>query len=259
MSVSLVKILALRFENSVVTQKPRRPIWLHRLSPSVVQKSRVFRASDTDLMHVLKCWDQKSENQNKTKNYFNSPRWWMMMHDRVMRQWWLVWVRSRRVWWECKLWTVIRTYIQLNVIFKEGHFLTVLLVNALPLTGWCEEVSLTMPEPSCCSRPEPWEPPNTADGLRDRMLCILLLNRYGTLLLVLGIEPPCNVHAGVKRCNWATYRGNEGWGCLGVSGGVTIGLQQMVKEKLWLEFYRCYVWTWLQNIRKCAWNSIVYN
>lgn len=92
--------------------------------------------------------------------------------------------------------TVIRTYIQLNVIFREGHFLTVLLVNALPLTGWCEEVSLTMPEPSCCSRPEPCEPPNTADGLRDLMLCILLLSRYGTLLLVLGIEPPCNVHRG---------------------------------------------------------------
>lgn len=44
----------------------------------------------------------------------------------------------------------IRTYIQLNVMFREGHFLTVLLVNTLPLAGWCdEEVNLTMPEPSC--------------------------------------------------------------------------------------------------------------
>lgn len=109
----------------------------------------------------------------------------MMMHDRDK---WLVWDKQ-----ECesvKFTTVIRTYIQLNVIFREGHFLTVLLPNALPLTGWCEEVSLTMPEPSCWSSPEPWEPPNTADGRLERMLCMLLLSRKGTLLLVFGIEPP---------------------------------------------------------------------
>jgi hypothetical protein len=51
--------------------------------------------------------------------------------------------------------TVIRTYIQLNVMFREGHFLTELLENVRPLVGWCEEVSLTIPEPSCCSSPEP--------------------------------------------------------------------------------------------------------
>lgn len=68
-----------------------------------------------------------------------------------------------------------------------------LLENVLPLTGWCEEVSLTIPEPSCCNSPEPCEPPSTADGRRDLMLCILLLNRNGTLLLVFGIEPPCKI------------------------------------------------------------------
>lgn len=110
----------------------------------------------------------------------------MMMHDRDK---WLVWDKQESV-RVVKFTTVIRTYIQLNVIFREGHFLTVLLPNALPLTGWCEEVSLTMPEPSCWSRPEPCEPPKTADGRLDLMLCMLLLSRKGTLLLVLGIEPP---------------------------------------------------------------------
>lgn len=86
---------------------------------------------------------------------------------------------------------VIRTSVQLNVIFNEGHFLTVLLEYVRPLFGWCEEESLTMPEPSCCNNPEPWEPPRTALGRRDLMLCILLLSKYGTLLEVFGIEPPC--------------------------------------------------------------------
>lgn len=91
--------------------------------------------------------------------------------------------------------TLIRTYIQLNVMFREGHFLTELLENVRPLVGWCEEVSLTMPEPSCCSSPEPCEPPSTAEGRLDRMLCMLLLSRNGTLLLVLGIEPPYNTRS----------------------------------------------------------------
>lgn len=80
----------------------------------------------------------------------------------------------------------VRTF-QLKVMFREGHFLTVLLENGLPLAAWCEEVSLTMPEPNCCRRPEPWE---QVDGRLDLILCMLLLNRNGTLLLVFGILPP---------------------------------------------------------------------
>lgn len=92
----------------------------------------------------------------------------------------------------------IRTYVQLKVMFREGHFLTVLLENGLPLAAWCEEVSLTMPEPSCCRRPEPWE---QVDGLRERMLCILLLSKNGTLLLVFGMLPPCTAQqVSVRLC-----------------------------------------------------------
>lgn len=93
-----------------------------------------------------------------------------------------------------------------NVMFSEGHFLKskALLESARPscciapglCCWWCcevEEVILTMPEPNCCRRPllPPWLPPKAADGrLEDRMLCMLLLSRNGTLLLVFGIEPP---------------------------------------------------------------------
>jgi hypothetical protein len=49
-----------------------------------------------------------------------------------------------------------------------------------------------MPEPSCWSRPEPCELDKQAEGRRDRMLLILELRRKGTLLLVLGILPPCD-------------------------------------------------------------------
>lgn len=74
-------------------------------------------------------------------------------------------------------------------MFKEGHFLTVLQENGgFPLVvASCDEVSLTMPLPNCWSNPLPWL---HVDGLRDLMLCILLDNRNGTLLLVFGILPP---------------------------------------------------------------------
>lgn len=50
-----------------------------------------------------------------------------------------------------------------------------------------------MPDPSCCNSPEP-EPSGPddkhADGLLDRIDCILDDSRNGTLLDVFGIEPP---------------------------------------------------------------------
>ena len=48
---------------------------------------------------------------------------------------------------------------------------------------------LTMPEPSCWSRPEPCEPPRQADGLRERRLLMDEL-RKGVLELVFGMLPP---------------------------------------------------------------------
>lgn len=50
---------------------------------------------------------------------------------------------------------------------------------------------LTMPVPNCCSRPEPcWDVVDDTDGRRElRILVMLELNRYGTLLLVVGIPP----------------------------------------------------------------------
>ena len=49
-----------------------------------------------------------------------------------------------------------------------------------------------MPEPSCCSSPEPELKglPMTQDGRRDRIDCMDPENRNGTLLDVLGIDPP---------------------------------------------------------------------
>lgn len=57
-----------------------------------------------------------------------------------------------------------------------------------------EDNCLTMPDPSCCSRPDP-EPSGpddrTVDWRRDLMLCMLDESRKGTLLEVFGMEPPC--------------------------------------------------------------------
>lgn len=75
--------------------------------------------------------------------------------------------------------------------------LTLLPGNARPVAVcWSEDPDprvscLTMPEPSCCRRPEPCEPDKQADGRRDRREVILELSRNGTLLLVFGILPPC--------------------------------------------------------------------
>lgn len=51
---------------------------------------------------------------------------------------------------------------------------------------------LTMLEPTCCSNPVPcWEDVEETDGrLEPRMLFMLELTKYGTLLLVTGIPPP---------------------------------------------------------------------
>lgn len=53
---------------------------------------------------------------------------------------------------------------------------------------------LTMPDPNCCRMPEP-EPSgpddNTVDVRRDLIDCMLDDSRNGTLLDVLGMEPPC--------------------------------------------------------------------
>lgn len=50
-----------------------------------------------------------------------------------------------------------------------------------------------MPDPSCCNSPEP-EPSGPddkhADGLLERIDCILDDSKNGTLLDVFGIEPP---------------------------------------------------------------------
>lgn len=55
------------------------------------------------------------------------------------------------------------------------------------------EVSLTMPDPSDCNRPLP--DPNGPDDKhvdvrRERIDCMLLDNKNGTLDDVLGMEPP---------------------------------------------------------------------
>ncbi|KAI8040324.1 hypothetical protein M5D96_006264 [Drosophila gunungcola] len=51
-----------------------------------------------------------------------------------------------------------------------------------------------MPDPSCCSSPDP-EPSGpddrTVDWRRDLIDCILDDSRNGTLLEVFGMEPPC--------------------------------------------------------------------
>lgn len=60
---------------------------------------------------------------------------------------------------------------------------------------------LTMPEPSCWSRPEPCEPPRQADGLRERRLLMDEL-RKGVLELVFGMLPPCNTKRGLKSTSW---------------------------------------------------------
>lgn len=53
---------------------------------------------------------------------------------------------------------------------------------------------LTMPDPNCCRMPDP-EPSgpeeSTVDVRRDLIDCILDESRKGTLLDVLGMEPPC--------------------------------------------------------------------
>lgn len=46
-----------------------------------------------------------------------------------------------------------------------------------------------MPEPSCCSRPEPWEPPRVAEGRRDLIDCMEDESRNGTDDDVFGIDP----------------------------------------------------------------------
>jgi len=52
---------------------------------------------------------------------------------------------------------------------------------------------LTMLEPTCCSSPMPCcdDVEDTEGRLEPRMLFRLELSRYGTLLLVIGIPPPC--------------------------------------------------------------------
>lgn len=55
--------------------------------------------------------------------------------------------------------------------------------------------SLTIPDPSCESKPEP-EPSgpddSTVDVRRERIDCMLEDNKNGTLVLdVFGMEPPC--------------------------------------------------------------------
>lgn len=52
---------------------------------------------------------------------------------------------------------------------------------------------LTMLEPTCCSRPMPCcdDVEDTDGRLEPRILFRLELSRYGTLLLVIGIPPPC--------------------------------------------------------------------
>lgn len=54
---------------------------------------------------------------------------------------------------------------------------------------------LTMPEPNCWSSPAPcWDEVEETEGrLELRMLVILEDRRYGTLLLVIGIPPACNI------------------------------------------------------------------
>lgn len=55
---------------------------------------------------------------------------------------------------------------------------------------------LTMLEPTCCSSPMPCcDDVEDTDGRLDpRILFKLELSRYGTLLLVIGIPPPCACH-----------------------------------------------------------------
>lgn len=57
-----------------------------------------------------------------------------------------------------------------------------------------EDNCLTIPDPNCC-RIEPEPDPNGPDDIqadvrRDRIDCILEVNKNGTLLDVFGIEPP---------------------------------------------------------------------
>lgn len=52
---------------------------------------------------------------------------------------------------------------------------------------------LTIPDPSCCNKPlpEPNGPDDKqVDVRRERIDCMLLDNKNGTLLDVFGIEPP---------------------------------------------------------------------
>lgn len=85
---------------------------------------------------------------------------------------------------------------------SDGHFRTLSLLRApftrnsgTGLTVPDTEVNcLTMPDPNCCRMPEP-EPSgpdeSTVDVRRDLIDCILDESRNGTLLDVLGMEPPC--------------------------------------------------------------------
>lgn len=141
----------------------------------------VWRGSDS----VQTCMRLKWECVN-ISTIHNDIQSHVMIYLRYGNEWFclrlFVWLSIVWVWvcWYFLYHTmVIRTYIQLNVMFREGHFLTVLLENTRPLLGWCEEVNLTMPEPSCCSRPEPCDPPSAdiAEGRRDRMFCMLLVSR----------------------------------------------------------------------------------
>jgi len=89
------------------------------------------------------------------------------------------------------------------VILSDGHFRTLLWLFRVPftrnsgtgLTVPDTEVNcLTIPDPSCCSRPDP-EPSGpddrTVDWRRDLIDCMLDDSRNGTLLDVFGMEPPC--------------------------------------------------------------------
>lgn len=52
---------------------------------------------------------------------------------------------------------------------------------------------LTMLELTCCSKPAPcWEDVDEIDGRFElrKLLFMLALTKYGTLLLVIGIPPP---------------------------------------------------------------------
>lgn len=96
-----------------------------------------------------------------------------------------------------------RLYYWLNVILSDGHFRTLLLLLRVPLTRNSgtgltvpdtEVNCLTIPDPNCCSKPDP-DPSGpddkTVEVRRDRIDCMLDDNKNGTLLEVLGMEPPC--------------------------------------------------------------------